>query len=449
MQHTISSTLLVSLSECGFSLDELVIKLKAIFQTKGFPGILELILNCVDESLCLRLIRKDPALLEECFQPCCNAFRWELKEREDRTFRTITGQVEIRWRRLRCAHCGGTLVPLRQWLGIEKWERKTGRLEQLVIETVMEQSYRRSSEHLDAIGSVPVPKSTAHRWVVQTQGDECARPREMFQTLMLDGTGFKRRPEPEKGLSNRGEVRVAIGLTSLGQAVALGSWSGKTWEEIGLDLCSAAPPEGKLAELLVSDQEPGLAEALAGLINRAQPCHWHLVRDTGHKLWAEKASLAERHRIKGKLAGIIALEIPAGDVQVVGQEEKKQWQERIKQAEDQLSDLAKTLAERKYHQVADHLQQIKNRLFGYLKFWLETGLAAPRTNSFLERIMRELGRRIKKIGFGWSEKGAAKMCRLILKRITEAEEWERWWDEKMGLADNVAFHFRELKLHAP
>ena len=29
---------------------------------------------------------------------------------------------------------------------------------------------------------------------------------------MVDGTGFKRRPDPEKNLNNKGELRVVIGI---------------------------------------------------------------------------------------------------------------------------------------------------------------------------------------------------------------------------------------------
>jgi transposase-like protein len=314
------------------------------------------------------------------------------------------------------------------------------------VEAVSEQNYRRASQHLDLIGGHPVPKSTAHRWVVQSQADECDRPAETYQTLLVDGTGYKRRPQPDKGLNNRGEVRVAIGIEKDGKAVPLGSWSGKSWQEIGLDLSPSAPEGQKLAELLVSDQESGLAESLAELVNRVQPCHWHLVRDLGFKLWKQGAPLLEREQIKGDLAGILALEIPAGEVQTVPLEEKEGWKDQIKKAENQLSDLARNLAEKKYYQVAEYLGQIQKRLFGYLEFWLETGLVAPRTNSFLERLMRELGRRLKKIAFGWSEEGAAKMCRIILRRITDPEEWRLWWEEKMGLADNVHVQFRDLRL---
>jgi hypothetical protein len=450
MQQHINFGLLVSLSNHGFSLDELVLRLGEAFETGGFPGVLSLILNGVDEALCLALTGWHQDVVADCFKPCCEHCRWELKEREERTIRTSLGKLEMRWRRLRCVSCGKSFVPLRQWLGLEKWQSKTTELEKVVVEIVSEQSYRRSSDHLERIGAIPVPRSTAHRWVVESRCDQIPQSPEKLQVLMADGTGFKRRPDAAQGKNNQGEVRVAIGLTPEGRAVALGSWSGKSWAEIGLDLEQFEQrKDGTIAEVLVSDGEPGLAEGLAGLYNRAQGCHWHIVRDLGAKLWKEGAPLGQRQLEKKALASIIALEIPAEEVQPIDPSEKAAWQQKIRQAEAELDKLAFGLHERTWHRAAEYVLTLKKRLFGYLEFWLQTGLIVPRTNSFLERVMRELGRRIKRIGFGWSEEGAAQMCRILLRRITDPKDWETWWQEKLGIANNVVCSIRDMKLITP
>ena len=192
-----------------------------------------------------------------------------------------------------------------------------------------------------------------------------------------------------------------------------------------------------------------MGEGLAGLYNRVQGCHWHAVRDLGARLQSDEAFAGQRLWAKGKLAGILGLEIPEGEVQPVEEGEKAEWRARIQRNEEQLDELAKELARRNWYHAAAYLRKVKKRLFGYLEFWLETGLIVPRTNSFIERLMRELGRRIKKIGFGWSEEGAAKMCRILIRRISDPEEWERWWEQKLGIAGNVICILRELKAMTP
>jgi hypothetical protein len=56
--------------------------------------------------------------------------------------------------------------------------------------------------------------------------------------------------------------------------------------------------------------------------------------------------------------------------------------------------------------------------------------------------MRELGRRIKKIGFGWTDQGAAQMARILLRRVTDAQEWAEYWKKRLRLEGRVLFRFR-------
>jgi len=64
----------------------------------------------------------------------------------------------------------------------------------------------------------------------------------------------------------------------------------------------------------------------------------------------------------------------------------------------------------------------------------------------IERMMREIGRRLKKIAFGWSEKGAAKMARIIIKRITSANEWDEYWKKRLRIEDNVILIYKGVKV---
>ena len=57
----------------------------------------------------------------------------------------------------------------------------------------------------------------------------------------------------------------------------------------------------------------------------------------------------------------------------------------------------------------------------------------------VERLMRELGRRLKKMAFGWSEPGAARIARIIIRRITTPQLWERYWQRRLRLNDAVHF----------
>ena len=47
--------------------------------------------------------------------------------------------------------------------------------------------------------------------------------------------------------------------------------------------------------------------------------------------------------------------------------------------------------------------------------------------------MRVINRRMKSIGARWSSEGASKAAGLLLKRIYQRKEWDRYWKEKLDL----------------
>ena len=94
---------------------------------------------------------------------------------------------------------------------------------------------------------------------------------------------------------------------------------------------------------------------------------------------------------------------------------------------------------------ATYIRRAKYGMFGYIRRWLKWGLISPRASSMVERVMRELGRRLKKTAYGWSDKGAPKIARIILKRFTNAKAWEDYWQEKMNCAGNVVVNIGNYK----
>lgn len=106
-----------------------------------------------------------------------------------------------------------------------------------------------------------------------------------------------------------------------------------------------------------------------------------------------------------------------------------------------IRDLSIFLSKKGYSQAATYLANAKDDLFTYLRYWMKTGVVTPKVTSKLERLMREINRRIKKFAFNWSEKGAAIMTRIIIKRICSPKEWENYWLERMKLSGNIKLTF--------
>lgn len=440
MQNIIALEIVSAVSEAGFSLDELVVRTKELFEREGMPGFVRLVLLLMDELLCLRLVKGQSKWKPK---PCCGRGRYEQSRRDVKLLRTSIGTVHMEWRRLRCTKCGKSFVPMREFLGLEQYQSKTAELEQMVAEVVSEQSYRRTSKHLDLIGEVPVPKSTAHRWVMQSECDELAVDGKAVGIVVADGTGYKRRPDAEK--NNRGELKVVLGVGSDGTVVPVGAWSGESWEDIGKEIKDNAIDWKKEGKILVSDGERRLADALASVAESAQRCHWHAPNDVNYAMWEDKAPLDERRAMQSRIAGLIGIELPESDFEKVKPDDKAALVEKTETAEEKLDELIAELSGKGYYKAATYVRNAKESLFSYVRFWLKYGLVCPRAASMIERMMREIGRRLKKIAFGWSEKGAAKMARIIIKRITSAGEWEKYWNDRLRLNGNVMLVFRGAK----
>ena len=223
MQNIITLELLCATSEKTFSLDELVFLTKELFETKVMASFVGLILQLTDEKICMNMLQGKK---QHDQQLCCLNPEYKHHDRPCRQLRTSVGNVVIRWRRLKCSKCGKSVIPLREFLDLDLYQSKTLELEKMVTEIVSEQSYRRSSSHLGSIGNIPVPKSTAHRWVAQSDCDQLDKTDETFDMLFADGTGYKRRPDKEAKINNRGELRIALGIDKSGSIVPLGAFSG-------------------------------------------------------------------------------------------------------------------------------------------------------------------------------------------------------------------------------
>jgi hypothetical protein len=344
MQQLIGIEVSATTSESRFTLDELVIKVRELFAEKGMAQVVGLILRLVDELQAMCHTTGQAATPRACV---CGHTRYEMKDRLARQLHTSVGTLVFDWRRLACRECGKTWCPLREFLGLERWQSKSAELERIAVEVVSEQSYRRGSRHLAVAGEIPVAKSTLHRWVVDSAAADWTPPRDPLATLMADGTGYKRRPDPALQQDHRGDLKVLVGRTAKGQWKALGAWSGQSWSEI-VEQLSSDSSHSVRADTVVCDGENGLAQSLARLANAQQRCPWHLVRDLSIALWKDGASLERRRAGQHELNELVGIELPAGDLETVKPEEREALRQRVKTAEEQLDRLVRTLREQGY-----------------------------------------------------------------------------------------------------
>jgi len=285
--------------------------------------------------------------------------------------------------------------------------------------------------------------------VVESICDKIDTSTETFDQLFADGSGSKRRCNKEAKTSNRGELRIALGVDKQGLVVSLGSWSGESWEDIAQAIKGKRKDNQPVAEVLVSDGQRGLSEALTDLCNEHQRCGWHFIHDLDFRLWQDGAAKTERQDKRPELISIIGIELAKEDFQAVGSLERKEIAGKLDRARNELEQLYHYLKSRGYDEAADYGRRGGKNIFTYLERRLKTGLITPRVSSMIERIMRQIARRLKRIAFGWSSAGAAKMARIIIKRFTSAAQGEKYWKDRLKIEGKVIMLLKEVKVIVP
>ena len=223
---------------------------------------------------------------------------------------------------------------------------------------------------------------------------------------------------------------MVLEMGEKGEIRPLGVWAGTGWEAISREVKEKLQGQPRL---LVSDGEQALERWMGRLAERSVRSHWHFSRDSSFALWRDGAPLEERKTIQGRLSRLLAITINEGDMEGVSPEDRAKLRERIQHAEKELDRLREDFEKKGYEKAATYLANARDRLFNHLRLWLDTGIIAPRTASIVENIIRELVRRLKKVGWNWSDAGATRMGRVVMTRRYDPEAWEAYWRERMNL----------------
>ncbi len=155
---------------------------------------------------------------------------------------------------------------------------------------------------------------------------------------------------------------------------------------------------------------------------------------------------APRAALRQQGSRLVALEVPEEDVEFVSEQQKTQMRQRIAEAERHLEALQAEFEAKGYTKAATYLHRARDQLFNHLRLWLATGILAPRTTSIIESLTRELVRRLKKIGWNWSDEGATRMGRLVMIRRYDAQAWYEYWNQRINLRGRCQITLQSCRL---
>jgi hypothetical protein len=355
-----------------------------------------------------------------------------------RQIATVFGKLEIPLRVVECCGCGARYSPLLNALSIGSHARKEGNFEREVIEAVIDTNYRRLIEGR----SIDISLGGIHNLVVGSDLDqhyETPIETRKLRGLMADGTGLK------QSRGRKGELRAVVGITAAGRVEPLGCFVNTEWSQIE-NLIRARLKQSDDCQLsFVFDGEPRLDTFLAD-VALSQRCTWHGPRGLYHALWRDGLRKEQSKGHLEKVKQLVGIEIPEGDYEVISAHDKEEVQHKYESSKREMEQLIETFRAKGYGQAVSYLESLSRRLFTHIELWLKTGIIAPKTISLLERVFRELGRRLKKIAWGWKDTTATKLSKMILLKQYTRDKWEQYWKDKLGIHGNFAINIVSVRL---
>ena len=432
---------------------------------------------------------------------CCeNPWFVKVRE-DKRSIASSLCKLELLGARIRCEVCKKSFVPLFVFLGLERYQNKTNEFKKIVFEMVIDQSYRRGKKQLDQLtGSVlslgqlwrtvmldkkfalKISKKdikTGEFWRLMDIEIKAKIAKDPLHSILADGTCFKLQKAPvdikremkklkkkqkaekngtENTLENepdskfsdkarplQSEVRIIYGITKKEETIPLGVYTDKeSWRYIGRDIYKRFGKHPKLkkepiAEVLVADGEEALFEGLGKLTRTQQRCQWHFNHEFKAVFqYGDKGSKEDRIKYQGQIQTIMdELHEKILKETNPSEQRKLELEAEIFKSEIQLDKLADKLHETNNEESETYVRNATNKLFTYLKHHLRLEHLGPKVTSLLERFMREIGRRIKKIAWNWSAKGAATLCYIILIRQMNNDLWENYWKKILNVTGNL------------
>lgn len=368
-------------------------------------------------------------------------------KRERRGLRTELGKLSIETPQIICDVCRKRFRVLGPLLKIAARARPTIGLTQMMAETMTDLSYRKGGSRMAALAQIEIPHSTAHRWMGAGNWDDLqdsafnASTWKSFQGLIADGTAYKR----QKAEKLRGELRLMMGVSgSPRKLVPLGVWVDKGWDEIDQEIL-AQKPEQVTPPVIVVDGDRG-QDVLSNLAQDFQRCQWHIPHQLAFALWKDGLKKPKWDPLINELSGIIKIELPNGDYRTIPKEMRDQIRGQLIEGKEAMGNLMHSFYQRGFTSAAEYLRKANDHTFTVVEKWLELGYMPPKAISLLERVMREMGRRIKKIGASWKGKGLQAVARVLMTRIYDQKRWLKYWQKLLDLHDQCVIKDVSLSL---
>jgi len=157
-------------------------------------------------------------------------------------------------------------------------------------------------------------------------------------------------------------------------------------------------------------------------------------------LWRDGLTKEARDALGRQFREILKIR-PRGKL---SEEDREALAKRLEESTGALSDLVKELDKRGLRTSAVYVERLSGSIFTYVKLLLSSGEQVSRTTGYIERWIRELARRIKKVGGSWTDRGALNLIKLLWKRVFDEEGLRQYWRKTLSLRGHCRIVLRGI-----
>jgi len=244
---------------------------------------------------------------------------------------------------------------------------------------------------------------------------------ESFDFQQADGTQLKLQQRGHDG--GKADLRLVVGSqTPQGPLEVLDFSIGEAWEDIAQRLKEKFP---KPAEVLVTDGEVGIAEALGGPKTVHQRCLVHARRQLKYALYQDGVKGKDQEPIEEAFSEIGALQVAQVEVNRLAKEDKITLKELLRASEIAFEAVTQRLPVEEFPATRQYVLGLVETGMAYLRQLLEGKPAPLVSTNRTESLMSRLALRLKRIGRRWSVSGGLNMLAAVLTTALHPEKYEQ------------------------
>jgi hypothetical protein len=356
-----------------------------------------------------------------------------------RILRTSFGPMKYRFFKIRDKTTGKNLIPLRDRLKIPKYRQYQDESMESAIGLSVHLSYRRSRSEVDRIRGSAASRWTNRRRLFEFSDSQCQfgnMKKIPYRFLMPDGTMVHLQGFKGKDLGQH-PLRWVLASTDTNKPFDIvGIWVGRSWKEIAKDLEERLDYDK--IEVLLSDGEPDLVDALLKPGMRPQRCILHGKRDFPYILYADDLKKKEQKPFIDFLKSIPVMQFTKANLEKLSEQDKSKIRKAIRKTKESFAELIDRLDPKRYPRARTYISNLSQSVTTFLDYWLKNGEWIPFTTNRIENHFSQVKNRIKRIGRRWSDEGLLKWCMVVVLKIFYPNDWGMFWNQYLKINHTVS-----------